>query len=36
MYSAPVDKEQREVVVDKDKVLENYTRRATEVKEDAA
>ncbi|MDR1323512.1 MAG: ATP-dependent Clp protease ATP-binding subunit ClpX [Candidatus Margulisbacteria bacterium] len=36
MYSAPVDKEQREIVVDKDKVLENYTRRAAEIKEDAA
>ncbi|MDR1453365.1 MAG: ATP-dependent Clp protease ATP-binding subunit ClpX [Candidatus Margulisbacteria bacterium] len=36
MYSAPVDKEQREVVVDKDKVLENYTRRAAKIKEDAA
>ena len=36
MYSAPVDKEQREVIVDKDKVLENYTRRAAEIKEDAA
>jgi ATP-dependent Clp protease ATP-binding subunit ClpX len=36
MYAAPVDKEQRKIIVDKDKVLENYTRRAAEIKEDAA